>query len=252
MRKIQLKDLPGYPQGLVAVVDDEDYERLSAYRWSPRWGRRGAIYAQRMIYVPGLKSTCRQMQRDVLDPGMTATRWELSDHKNHDTLDNRRDNLRWRDPRGSALNRRHNLNNNSGYRGVSWQQSQERWRSCIMSYGVRYISYHRTADDAARAYNGLARIHHGGDAVLNDVPDAGPPTEETIYLPRNNTSGYRGVSVYNGGDRFRVSTSINGQRISLWGFTSAIEAARAYNRLVCDSGRGAGFLNIIPGDDNGD
>lgn len=244
-QKIFLKQLPGYPVGLYALVDDEDYERLSAYRWSPKRGRRGDFYAQRTFYNADLeKVVTREMQREVLDPEFSAVRSQLSDHINHDTLDNTRNNLRWKDYRGSVLNRRKYTNNTSGFRGVS--KISAGWRACIMSYGRRYIENHYTLRDAALAYNRMAVLHHGSDAVLNDVSALNDPPTLSPPLHSNNTSGYRGVSVYNGGNRFSVSISINGQKTQLWGFTAAIEAAQAYNELAIKHHGALAKLNVLP------
>lgn len=168
MRTIKLTN------GMEAKVDDSDYERLSAYRWYGTEGRRGAWYAQRQWDEPlpggGRKHFVREMQRDVLDPTMVATRDMISDHRNHDTLDNQSHNLRWKNYRGSVLNRRQFLNNTSGYRGVSWERSSGTWRVAIRSLGVRYVTHRADLLEAARAYNELARIHHGEEAVLNIIP----------------------------------------------------------------------------------
>jgi hypothetical protein len=162
--------------GRTAYVDDADYDRLSAYTWYAVEGRRGNWYAQRQwdeVLPDGTrKHFAREMQRDVLDPKMTATRWQLSDHINHDTLDNQSHNLRWADPHVSALNRRLMLNNKSGFRGVHFDSGSGSYRAGLMCRGVRYFSRgHLTAEDAARAYNALAAEHHGEHAQLNVIED---------------------------------------------------------------------------------
>lgn len=259
MRNIPLRPLAGFPNGLVAFVDDEDYERLAVFPWGPRLGRRGAIYAQRTTYYPKMADTpartvCRQMQRDVLDPGMIAPRWQISDHKNHDTLDNRRENLRWMDPRGSVLNRRLFTNNTSGFRGISFNQKSQRWRAVLGVNYARFISDgHVTAEDAAYAYNQLAIKHNGVDAQLNVLPDgfvAGIAMSARMsgYRAKSklNTTGFVGVSKKL--STFRAVITIAGKQISRSGFKTAADAARAYNELARSYfGDGATF-NIIPGD----
>ncbi|MFL5287944.1 MAG: HNH endonuclease [Rhodopila sp.] len=172
MREIKLTN------GMVAVVDDEDYERLAAFRWSATEGRRGDFYAVRMATVVGVdgsrKSVCRQMQRDVLDLEMKMPGSIMADHRNHDTLDNRRSNLRWLTANESALNRRLYLNNRSGYRGVHFCQANGKYRAQIGVRRRRFTTgYFATAELAAAAYNRLALQHHGKHARLNVIPNNG-------------------------------------------------------------------------------
>jgi hypothetical protein len=163
---------------LVALVDDEDYERLIVYRWYAVEGKRGNFYAQRRVRGNSDRPAyAREIQRDVLDPDMTASRAMIASYRNHNTMDNQRHNLRWLDHRGSVLNRRLFKTNTSGYRGVSFDDMSRRvrqWRACVRSMGVRYISYHLTAEDAARAYNEMARLHHGEHVQLNIISDSKP------------------------------------------------------------------------------
>jgi hypothetical protein len=165
MQEISLKN------GLVAVVDDCDYDRIARYDWSPKKGRRGAWYAQRMIWSAE-KSICREMQREVMDPFMTVPGRSLFvDHRNHDPLDNRRDNLRWLTPHESVLHRRRLLSNTIGYHGIQ-EMPDGLYKACVSCKRKRYTSYcHVTAEDAARAYNRLAQEHHGDLALLNDISD---------------------------------------------------------------------------------
>lgn len=172
------KEIP-LTNGMVALVDDEDYDRLARYRWYPRKGRRGAFYAFRMEYIPRqhpdgeASAICRQMQRDVLDPDMTLPRHIISDHINHETLDNRKSNLRLVDNRTSVLNRRTFLSNKIGYRGVTFHKG--RYHARIRSLGrLYYGGGHDSAEFAAAAYNALALQHHGEHAQLNVGPDGLP------------------------------------------------------------------------------
>ena len=65
-------------------------------------------------------------------------------------------------------------NNTSGYRGVS-PESGGTWRAGIMSNGRRFFwSRCATIEEAAAAYNSLARHHHGEQARLNTLPNGYP------------------------------------------------------------------------------
>lgn len=94
-----------------------------------------------------------------------------TDHKNHNTLDNREENLRVCTRNENMRNRSKHKNNTSGYKGVS-VSSGGRWRADIRINGKsHFISTHATPEDAARAYDDGAKKFHGEFAVLNFTED---------------------------------------------------------------------------------
>ena len=53
---------------------------------------------------------------------------KIVDHKNHNTLDNTRANIKVIADKHNSTNRKtRNSNNKSGYRNVSWSKSSEKW-----------------------------------------------------------------------------------------------------------------------------
>lgn len=99
------------------------------------------------------------MHREVL----RARRGQTVDHANGDKLDNQRHNLRACSVAENLWNARPRRN---GYKGVS---SDERgWRACLAANGEVYRTKRfGTEGEAARAYDALARLHHGRFARLN-------------------------------------------------------------------------------------
>jgi len=170
MREIPLSGLGGR---YVTVVDDEDYEWLSQYKWNAIKGRKGALYAQRRCGNDE-KLTARQMQRQIMDPDcVIPSRYKLVDHINHDPLDNRKSNLRWVSSSESIWNTRLYKNNKTGYRGVFWwsQTSSFTARLCLPDGKAITRSGFLKAEDAAREYNKLALLHRGSFAKLNVIPE---------------------------------------------------------------------------------
>lgn len=102
----------------VAIVDDEDYEVLSGFRWVLTKG-----YATRSALRSGGSDRSVSMHRQVM--GFPAG---LVDHRHGNKLDNRRENLRVVDRSLNNFNR-HVLDarNRSGVHGVSWHVVDKKW-----------------------------------------------------------------------------------------------------------------------------
>lgn len=128
-----------------ALVDDEDYDYLSQWRWH----LHSAGYAARSI-KPGGRRVTILMHREIMQPPATL----YIDHLNHDPLDNRRSNLRIVDNRVNQRNRgRIQRNNTSGVTGVSWHSIAKKWIAQSKHHQRRvYLGLFERIDDAAAAY----------------------------------------------------------------------------------------------------
>ena len=117
-------------RGRCVIVDDEDYERLSKYRWQAHDNRKQCVYARRSTWSGGKKGHVF-MHHEIV--GNVAHGLEV-DHVNGNTLDNQKSNLR-------LITRRQNLQNNhkknktSQFVGVSWEKDRKKWRSQIAING---------------------------------------------------------------------------------------------------------------------
>jgi hypothetical protein len=155
-------------QGKITLVDDTDYEYLTQFSWyamkgSDRKYKRG-FYA--VSYIDG-KLTF--LHRLILNPPENMQ----GDHKNMNTLDNRRCNLRICTDSQNKANCNKYISDNftSQYKGVSYDKNRDRpskWsaRICLNSISMR-IGYFRTELEAALAYDQRAKILFGEFARTN-------------------------------------------------------------------------------------
>ena len=145
--------------GHVALVDDEDADRILAMgAWQAQLNG-AVIYARKSIWIDG-RPTSVNMHSVILGAPRV-------DHINGDGLDNRRVNLRPVTHGQNIYNQRRRSTNTSGYKGVS-HRSSGRWQAYIQAQGRRYHlgTFHDPAD-AARAYDTAATKLHGQYARLN-------------------------------------------------------------------------------------
>lgn len=143
-------------RGLVAVVDDGDYESLSAHKWSAV-PHGYCFYAMRSEGVRPHRRTV-YMHRAILG----APRGVQVDHVDGDGLDNRRGNLRAATQSQNNLNRRIGKNNRSGYKGVLWFPRTGRWQAVIkVNRSRRHLGYFSTPKEAHEAYCAAAKELHG-------------------------------------------------------------------------------------------
>jgi hypothetical protein len=91
---------------------------------------------------------------------------ELGEHRNHNTLDNRKSNLRKATHTQNMQNQGKQRTNTSGLKGVCPRNGK--WFAQIQNSGKHvWLGTFVTAEDAARAYDSAAKRFHGEFAVLN-------------------------------------------------------------------------------------
>jgi hypothetical protein len=86
----------------------------------------------------------------------------IADHKNRNTLDNRRENLREATFAQNAQNRSNRRDNTSGRKGVFPYKVPGKWRAQIKVRGkYKFLGVFPTKDEAAEAYAAAAKRHYG-------------------------------------------------------------------------------------------
>jgi hypothetical protein len=151
-------------QGYFAIVDPQDYQRLSRYKWRLcRTRGKNVLYAERSIRLPGGKYARILMHRQLIE----APEGYVIDHINGCGLDNRRANLRLATVAQNAWNSK-KRNPRSGYKGVWFAADKGLWRAAIVYHGRRvHIGYFGDKIDAAKAYDIAAIKYYKEFARLN-------------------------------------------------------------------------------------
>lgn len=153
-------------RGMHAIVDADDYEALSRYKWSVQPSRTGTtFYAKR---------TCRGrlvlMHRELIE----APKGMFVDHINGNGLDNRRCNLRLCTPRQNSCNKSKQRNARHKFVGVQ-PCGRNTFQATVMHQGQTYRAGTFTDEvEAAKARDRLALELHGPFARLN-FPSEHPP-----------------------------------------------------------------------------
>ena|SRR5258707_1089611 len=140
--------------GRVALIDDEDYDLVSPYKWHLHVVTRGrpcGPYARGSIRLANGIWTNAYMHKLI-------TGWPQTDHENHDGLDNQRHNLRPASDSQNHANMRPRPGGTSRFKGVNWVRHAGRWRASIKVDGrSRHLGYFSDELDAAYAYESAAR-----------------------------------------------------------------------------------------------
>lgn len=131
-------------QGQFAIVDDEDYDELSKFKWFANKDRN-TFYAARVSYDGKTKKNIRMHRLIMGFPQLQI------DHRNGNGLDNRKFNLRIVDTRQNGQNRHDTTS--SRFPGVYWRESKGRWIATITHKGKRiYLGSFREEVDAFKCY----------------------------------------------------------------------------------------------------
>jgi len=196
-------DIP-LTKGAVAIVDEEDYEIVSQYKWH----LSSTGYAVWRGNIDGNKKTVR-MHRLIT----SAPDGLIVDHLNRNPLDNRKSNLRVCTQKENAKNRKS--------KGYCWVGEKQKY---VVRYNKQFYCYANTEEEAIRQIT-LAK--------------SGVPKQERIhrrrkYLP----SGvyYMQPMAEKGQKPYYIRPQIDGKRHFMGYFSTVAEAKEAHELTIAAAG----------------
>lgn len=163
-------------QGQEAIIDDEDYELVSQYKWY-------AKKSKNTYYALTNSSRKTGKKKIYLHKVIIGTTQGIIDHKNGNGLDNRKENLRIASHTKNIINQYH-PKGTSQYKGVYFNKDKNRWVAQIRNNYKRInLGSYITEEEAAKSYDKAAFVYHGEFAKLNFLSSEGGCCEDCANPP---------------------------------------------------------------------
>jgi hypothetical protein len=143
-------------QGQKTLIDYQDWlnPKVQYIKWNAMWTPIG-----RTFYVQG--RNYKKMTTLHLFIMGKQNNLEI-DHKNGDSLDNRRNNLRFVTASENCCNKKRMITNISGYKGVRFHKEAQKWESRITkNYKTYNLGLYNTKEEAYKIYCEKAKELHG-------------------------------------------------------------------------------------------
>jgi hypothetical protein len=141
-------------RGIVAIVDDADYNLVLQSKWFATTNG----YAARTVRGLDGKNIRIHLHRFIM--GVTDPKSHV-DHINGNGFDNRRSNLRICSHAENRCNNKVYANNKSGFPGVAWSKCAGKWQAYITAGRKRkHLGLFESKERAYAAYCDAAKVLH--------------------------------------------------------------------------------------------
>lgn len=208
--------------GGVALVDKEDYEIISKYNWHQD---------DKQYAISSITGKPIYMHRFLMKPpkGMVV------DHKNHNRLDNRKDNLRVITRANNGKNKSKTKNATSQYYGVNFNTKQNKYIVVFNYEGKKHnVGSFDNEIDAAEAYD-LYLLHNNINYKNLNFPD-----KKKEYLSKEKqvkpdivkACQYIGVTF---DETYRARIRIDGKNKHLGRSKDPVVCAKMYDKYIVDN-----------------
>ncbi len=222
-------------ESLEIFVDDEDFEWLQKLTISVTNNGIGRKSLYFTIMVNGKKE---YIHRTIMKKYNDIEGFEI-DHKDRNTFNNQKSNLRIVTHRQNSINCGPQKNNTTGYKGVTRMRKNFQAVLNIEDRGKVYMGTYSDVRDAAIAYDIAVKEEYGEFAYLN-FPEA---TDEEILRVKNlitkskknnRTSSYRGISRRKGYKKWIAQIKKESKMEHIGVFDTEFEAVEAYNKRAIE------------------
>lgn len=232
------------------LVDDEDYELVSQYKWHIIKGKK-SFYANANNYLGKIDNKYVNKPIKLHRLIMNAPDGTQVDHKDHNGLNNQKSNLRLCNNQKNNFNQTKRPNTSSQYKGVYLYRNGTWEAGLTLDNKKVYLGRFEKEEDAAHQYDYHAIKHFGDFASLNfpdyDYLDYVPPLFSDSK--KKQCSKYTGVTYNKNAKLWVAYIKVDGRLISLKCHKTQEDAARARNKYIIDNNINQ-KLNIIE-EDNG-
>ena len=125
-------------------------------------------YAVRNSLLINGKRPMISMHRQIL--GLKKGDNRQGDHKDRNSLNNCRGNLRICTNQQNSFNQKVLLPTSSQFKGICWHKIAKKWMAQIMiNRKFKYLGLYKSEKEAAYIYNKAAKKYHGEFACLNQI-----------------------------------------------------------------------------------
>ena len=175
-----VKEIP-LQNGMVALVDDEDYERCKEHFWSVT-SCETVLSVTTNVIVDDIRTTI-SLQRFIMQ--LNTGDGNVISFRDGDKLNCQKENLIVADRKIVARKARGQRNTSSKYKGVTWDKSLFKWRAAIKVDGKRkHLGCFIEEDEAAIAYNKAVLEYFGEDAYQNVIGEDNCATQKLVISCR--------------------------------------------------------------------
>jgi len=228
-----------YGNGKFTIVDDDIYELIKDKK----------LFMSKEGYV-GFSSKDEKGNWKVVYLHRFITncpKGKLVDHINHNTLDNRRENLRICDARENVRNSRKKSGKvSSKYKGVT-KRNNSYHVSIKTDSGILHLGAFTNEISAANFYNFYAKKYHGEFACLNEVDEMSYEECLKYKINKGNSSKYRGVHWDEERNAWICQVYLSSEKRprKIGQFSNEIAAANAYNYYLKEFNEDLSKLNKV-------
>ncbi len=152
----------GFTQNNIPLYFDlEDYDKIKDYCW--HINDNGYL-------ISHISKSNQRIRLHRLVMGCVPNDGLLIDHINHDTLDNRKINLRIVNYRQNAMNMIKKETNISGATGVSWDKEKSKWCALITdNYKTIFLGYYSDFNEAVEVRKQAEQKYFGEYSYENSM-----------------------------------------------------------------------------------